>query len=112
MTSEFEPEVRVALDLEDFHALVRGQEVQRPGVRIILRDIGWLMMLHEINAAIREASQGEAPTTKPEERPSRRTVTGRELNEAWQTTDFEPDRSYVLCTMADGSLTIEIGDLS
>lgn len=42
---------RIALTLEDFQALVRGREVQRTGVRVILQDIGWAAMLGEIEGA-------------------------------------------------------------
>lgn len=52
------PEVhRLALDLQDFRALVRGEEVLRPGLRVILRDIGWPLMLDEINNAALEAGR-------------------------------------------------------
>lgn len=65
-------EFRVALDLQDFRRLVRGEEVQRPitvsldglipftGVRIILRDIGWPLMLDEIHQAAVEAGRRAA----------------------------------------------------
>lgn len=50
------PVVRVALDQDDFGRLVRGQQVTRPGgAYITLRDIGWTVMLAEIERAHQEA---------------------------------------------------------
>lgn len=48
---------RIALDLQDYATLVRGGEVQRAGARIVLRDIGWPLMLDEINNAALEAGR-------------------------------------------------------
>ncbi len=42
---------RLSLDREDFKRLVRGGVVDKKNVRIILNDIGWDLMIEEIEAA-------------------------------------------------------------
>ena len=55
------PETRLVLEREDFGRLVRGRDVRRDGVAMMLADIGWSVMLHEIGAAIRGAEPFRAP---------------------------------------------------
>ncbi len=44
-------EIRISLSLEDFRALVNGNEVSQDGVKIILQDIGFSKMRMEIDDA-------------------------------------------------------------
>jgi hypothetical protein len=41
-------DLRVVLNREDFSLLVNGKEVVKPGLRIILSDIGFEVMLREM----------------------------------------------------------------
>lgn len=45
------PGVRVCLERDDLRQLLAGGEVVRPGVRIILLDIGWPTILAELDGA-------------------------------------------------------------
>lgn len=46
---------RISLDLEDFRTLVRGGVVEQEGAKIILKDIGFDLMLSEVNDAFKIA---------------------------------------------------------
>lgn len=62
---------RVALDLEAFGELIRGREVVRPGVRILLQDVGWAAMATELADAMAhvEDQSQRGLTTLEEGRP-------------------------------------------
>ena len=55
-----EKEKRVVLDAQDFRNLVEGQEVKKPGVRIILSDIGLFSMMTAIRNRWPMAREGGA----------------------------------------------------
>jgi hypothetical protein len=44
--------MRIVLDAEDFFRLVSGQEVEKPGCKIILSDIGFELMTAMIRKAV------------------------------------------------------------
>lgn len=50
------PGTRVVLDIDDFKALIRGKEIRKEGIRIVLSDIGFIFMAQEIRRAITDRS--------------------------------------------------------
>lgn len=52
-------DLRVILSEEDFKELVSGHAVQKPGVGIILSDIGFDRMFFHIERAMRDSDSGD-----------------------------------------------------